>query len=208
MSGRGVDALLRAAIGASAAAVALPLVLGWTRRDLAHLGFVLPASSLALASLLVALPALTRFGRRLDATRRWALVVLATAAIGCGAWFHARRVSSDFVRRPLDEHARQAFAIDKLDAWTQPGDEIFSPSAGGYVFLLSKRENATRYAALFPGYAEYQWRNAADAIVTRRPKLLRLSNTELGYLAEHRPEIKRDYVKRGAFHLRRDLVEH
>jgi hypothetical protein len=74
------------------------------------------------------------------------------------------------------------------------------------VYLLSKRENATRYAALFPGYAEYQWRNAADAIVERRPRLLRMTADELARVSEHRPEIQRDYVLRGKYYVRRDLA--
>jgi hypothetical protein len=205
LDGETASLLRRMAVPAALGAVALPVVAGLTRADLAHIGLVIPESAVALSALVIPLGASIRGAGIVHAGQR-ALAGATLVAALCGGWFHVRQVLSPYPEDDPDREAREALELDRLERWTRPGDAIVSPIYGGYTFLLSRRKNASRFATLWEDYAPYQWKVTADDIVARRPKVLRANAKHVKRLSKLRPEIARMYLGMGEIYVRRDLV--
>lgn len=199
------NTVFRVATIASASAVALPVVFGYTRSDLAHIGFVLPECVVTLCALAGAPELQGTLAQPLRWVRNGALVVL-LQVVTAGAWMHARQVATPFPRTDPDTAVRAVLTLDDLSPWTEPGDEILSPIYGGLTFLVTRRENVTRFATLWQDYAGYQWEIAARDVAARRPKVLRALPVHMDRLATYQPQLLRRYRRFGRIYVRVDLL--
>lgn len=185
--------LLRWTVPGALAAQMLPIIAGTTRSDLAHIGFVVPSAVVVTCMALGRLPAWWD-GRTFPLLQRLGLAplgVVVVAALG----FYGFHVREPFVKRDLDVEAKRRLDVGYITALTREDDTIFSPRLGGYTYLLSGRDNATRYATLgFGEYYESQWPTAALEVREHRPKLLIANRRELDALVRFQPELRGRYV--------------
>jgi hypothetical protein len=129
-------------------------------------------------------------------------VVVVTACVVTAGWFHLRCMTSGYERRPLlkmESMMRSDFGIDSDMELLRPDDyAVHLPAGyypGGFLYLMSRRLGATSFSILEHDgkYFEGQWPLAADEVVARRPRLMKITTADLTKLAGYRPEISNMY---------------
>lgn len=188
----------RLVLTAALAATAVPVLVSKTRSDLCHIGFVAPGCALVIVATL-AYPAYRARGFR----AAQGVVALGVASVlTVAGWFGARNAFANFERRPfrqIDALTRGAFSVDSDDELLAPTDlTVHLPPGyypGGYAYLLSRRHSAIAFSILEDDGEYYadQWPEAANEIVARRPRLMKITRADLTKLASYRPEIAKMY---------------
>lgn len=183
-------ALARAAIPASLAATAIPVVISTTRSDVCHIGFIEGGCVLAVLGLFAIRPP-GRTLRRLVSTTRGVLSAGLVVSFLMAAVFYVhslRAKPAGFI--DLDVEGKVAYGGDVIAARTQATDRLLVTRYGGWSYLYSRRDNATSYAFLIDDpYCEEQWPIAARQIVERRPLLLLVADADFTKLKTLQPSI-------------------
>ena len=184
-------------LAASLAGLGVPVVLGITRNDICHLGFVQQMSVIALCVLWA--PISKESLKKL----RWKLAFAAQLLIGgyvalvdYQSWQFLRTIAATAktaaVRR-LEDDASAQYNCKSMRARTQPQDTVII-HYGGMGYLTCQRDSAISYPHLFHApYWEAQWPIAAWEIVKKKPRVMYISDRDFIRLSTDQPIIRTMY---------------
>jgi hypothetical protein len=184
----------------SLSAVVIPVVAGYTRSDLCHIGFVAPVAFTGLMVLAASaegfeLPRAIRLASR-------AYVGIYAVALGVAALFLIGCVIGPYAPRSiftLDEQMRADFGCHGDRALLKDGDTtVYLPRGyfpGGFHYLLTEHDSAISYSLLEHQAAYYggQWERAAEEISKRKPVFMRITPKDFRAFSKHVPELERIY---------------
>lgn len=184
--------------GVSVAAVT-PMLLGHGRNDITHLAFI---GGFGLLGLAVACHSI---GDCRPAWRRRAVVVFATLGILAALNYGQKTYALGFAARTkrtfsqaITERAPLASIITKH---TSPEDLIVAaPAPGGWIYLLTGRRAALPYTFI-PSlrsqrayFSQEMWKEVADGIARRRPRVVWMLPHQWEWVIAHRPELDHAYI--------------
>jgi hypothetical protein len=183
----------RLVLPAALVACAVPVILGATRSDICHLGFVEGTSSFAICAVLGDWPLPSKRWLRVSVGLLQAALGLAAAGVLAAAGFFLWKSSREsFEHAKLDPPTRDDG--DFVAARTRPEDRVYMLPLGGYHYLSAQRDNAISYAVLdFDAYYKGQWERAAGQVSVRRPRLMLIGSGYFDKLVSVRPELKAMY---------------
>jgi hypothetical protein len=185
-----------------AAGVALAVVspMAWTgmRRDLTHISFV---AAFGLVGLALALAPLRRWrGARVGI----AIAFLLPALAGTASFAHKTKATwaASRARATFRENFYVMYPLARtIESHTKPTDTIVMGWLGGWASWYTGRRSASPHIYIgapvanpFVYFTQEMWREIADAIVARRPKMLFFFDQQWPTLVRVRPDLATRYA--------------
>lgn len=196
------------ALAASNGAAAVPILLGVSRGDLAHIGFMVPCTAVSLLSVLLGTP---RHRIPYADCARGVTVLCMSCVVAFALYFHVHA----YVAMPkgarlgdLDRAMRNACQTQFIDMAANPKDNVVVLPGAGFNLLFAERRSTIPFTVLFyePELAPpHQWALAASNIVERRPTFLLTDAIQFSRLVQAKPAIANAYFGQDGLYLRRDV---
>lgn len=193
------------ALAASNGAAAVPILLGVSRGDLAHVGFMVPCSAVSFFAVLLGTP---RNRIPYADCARGVTVLVSSCVVTFAAYFHVHA----FLAMPkgarvgdLDRAIRSNCQVKFVEMASDPKESVVVLPGAGFNLLYADRRSAIPFTALFyetETSPPEQWARAASSIAKERPPFLLADEFQFIKLVQTLPAIATTYYGEDGLYLR------